>query len=248
MSSQTQIITLITGAERGLGFEYAKQLGKRGQHIFIGAYDMKLGKKAIADLKDQGVDADLVNCDVTSQESIDLAIKTIDQKYGYLNILINNAGLGGPQSKPSETTSAALHKVFDTNFFGTVAMTNATLPLLKKAPFGKIINVASDMGSLTLASDPSSMLYKFDAFAYPASKTAVNSMTIAYSKELKDTNVTINSINPGMTATDLINKKAFQANGAQGVEQGAKRAVELASDPKNDLNGTFTEEDGKLPW
>ncbi|ANZ60306.1 SDR family NAD(P)-dependent oxidoreductase [Secundilactobacillus paracollinoides] len=122
------------------------------------------------------------------------------------------------------------------------------IPLLKKAPFGKIITITSDMGSLGLATDPTSMFSKIIAFPYQASKTALNAMVVSYSKELKDTNITSNAVNPGMTATDLMDKKAFEANGAKTVEQGAARAIELALDPKNELNGTFTSDQGPEPW
>ncbi|WP_461214741.1 SDR family NAD(P)-dependent oxidoreductase [Lacticaseibacillus sp. GG6-2] len=249
MSDKSEVVTLITGAERGMGFVHAKTLSEHGQHVFMGAYDMKLGQESAKKLQDQGLDVTLVHCDITDRDSIDETIKAIDDKYGYLNILINNAGISGPQGvMPSETSEDDLRKVFETNFFGTAAMTKAAIPLLKKAPFGKIITITSDMGSLGLATDPTSMFSKIVAFPYQASKTALNAMTIAYAKELKGTNITANSVNPGMTATDLVDKEEFAKHGAKSVDQGAARTIELALSPDNNLNGTFTEDDGIVPW
>lgn len=244
----SKIITLITGAERGMGLVTAKELGKKGQQIIIGAYNMELGAQAVKELEELGVKADLYKCDVTNREDINGLVKAIDEKYGYLNILINNAGIAGPMTSPSETSEEDLRKTMETNFFGAAAMVKACLPLLKKAEFGKIINITSDLGSLTLASDKNHPLYSFNAFAYSASKAATNFITVAFAKELAGTNITVNSVNPGMTATDLINKKAFEQNGAKTPEQGAARAIELASSEDNTLTGTFTQDTGVLPW
>ena len=244
----SKIITLITGAERGMGLVTAKELGKKGQQIIIGAYNMELGAQAVKELEELGVKADLYKCDVTNRDDINDLVKSVEEKYGYLNILINNAGIAGPMTSPSETSEEDLRKTMETNFFGAAAMVKAFLPLLRKAEFGKIINITSDLGSLTLASDKNNPLYNFNSFAYSASKAATNFITVAFAKELAGTNITVNSVNPGMTATDLINKKAFEANGAKTPEQGAARAIELASSEDNTLTGTFTQDTGALPW
>ncbi|MTV82727.1 SDR family NAD(P)-dependent oxidoreductase [Secundilactobacillus folii] len=247
--SENEVVTLITGAERGMGFVEAQTLSQHGQHVFMGAYDMDLGQKSAKKLQDQGLDVTLVHCDITDRDSIKEALKTVEDKYGYLNILINNAGIPGPEGGlPAETSEEDLRKVFETNFFGTSAMTHAAIPLLKKAPFGKIINVSSEMGSLTSQTDPTSMFSHITSYAYQASKTAVNAITVAYSKEFKGTSITANSVDPGMTATDLVNKAEFEKNGAKPVESGAHRTIEIALDPKNDLNGTFTQDGGIVPW
>ena len=244
----SKIITLITGAERGMGLITARELGKKGQQIIIGAYNMELGAQAVQELAEAGVQADLYKCDVTNRDDINALVKAVEEKYGYLNILINNAGIAGPMTPPSQTSEADLRKTMETNFFGAAAMVQAFLPLLKKAEFGKIINITSDLGSLTLASDKNHPLYAFNAFAYSASKAATNFITVAFAKELAGTNITVNSVNPGMTATDLINKKAFEQNGAKTPEQGAARCIELASSEDNTLTGTFTQDTGVLPW
>ena len=251
MADSKKIVTLITGAERGMGLVQAKTLSEHGQFVFMGAYDMALGQKAVKDLQDQGLDVALVHCDITDQKTIDDTIKTINDKFGYLNILINNAGIPGPQDAlPTKSTVEQLRQTFDTNFFGTFAMTRAAVPLLKKASYGKILTITSDMGSLGLATDPTSMFSHIISFPYQASKTALNAMTVAFSKEFRDAkvNITANSVNPGMTATDLVDKELFEKNGAKPVDSGAHRAIELALDPKNDLNGTFTEDGGIVPW
>ena len=207
MTEKNKIVTLITGAERGMGYVYAKTLSEHGQHVIIGAYDDKLGQESVDKLTSQGLDVTFTHCDITDRNSINNTIKAIEDKFGYLNILINNAGIPGPAGGvPSETEETDLRKVFETNFFGTVAMTKAAIPLLKKAPFGKIITITSDMGSLGLATDPSSMFSHVIAFPYQASKTALNAMTVGYSKELQGTNITANSVNPGVTATKLLSK------------------------------------------
>ena len=244
----SKIITLITGAERGMGLITARELGKKGQQIIIGAYNMELGAQAVKELAEAGVQADLYKCDVTNRDDINALVKAVEEKYGYLNILINNAGIAGPMTPPSLTSEADLRKTMETNFFGAAAMVQAFLPLIKKADFGKIINITSDLGSLTLASDKDHPLYAFNAFAYSASKAATNFITVAFAKELAGTNITVNSVNPGMTATDLINKKAFEQNGAKTPEQGAARCIELASSEDNTLTGTFTQDTGALPW
>ena len=244
----SKVITLITGAERGMGLITARELGKAGQQIIIAAYNMDLGQQAVKELAEVGVDADLYKCDVTNRDDINNLVKAIEEKYGYLNILINNAGIAGPMTPPSATSEADLRKTMETNFFGAAAMVQACIPLLKKAEFGKVINITSDLGSLTLASDKNHPLYAFNAFAYSASKAATNFITVAFAKEFADSNITFNSVNPGMTATDLINKKAFEENGAKTPEQGAARAIELALAEDNSLNGTFTQDTGALPW
>ena len=243
-----KVITVITGAERGMGLVTAKALGKAGQKIIIGAYNMDLGAEAIKELEALGVDADLYKCDVTNRQNVKDFAKAIDEKYGYINILINNAGIAGPMTSPSETSEKDLRATMETNFFGAAAMVQEFLPLLKKADYGKVINITSDLGSLTLAGDKSNPLYSFNAFAYSASKAATNFITVAFAKEFDGTNITFNSVNPGMTATDLINKKAFEENGAKTPEQGAARTIELALDPDNTLNGTFTQDSGPIPW
>lgn len=244
-----QIVTLITGAERGLGLQYAKNLGQAGQVIIIGAYDMAAGHAALKTLQAAGITGLLVHCDITDQATVDETMATIKAKYGYLNILLNNAGISSPAfEKPSETSDDHIEKCFATNFYGTNRVIRAAVPLLKAAAWAKVINMTSDLSSLTRATDPHYGYASINDLPYQASKTAVNALTIAYAKEFAGTHITVNSVNPGMTATDLVNKKAFEANGAQSVEAGAKAATDLALAKNNDVTGQFLEAAGKIQW
>ncbi|MFD1440378.1 MULTISPECIES: SDR family NAD(P)-dependent oxidoreductase [Lacticaseibacillus] len=243
------IVSLITGAERGLGLQYAKNLGKAGHVIIIGAYDMTAGAAALKELQDAGLTALLCHCDITDQAAVDETMATIKAKYGYLNILLNNAGISSPAfEKPSETSDAHIEKCFATNFYGTNRVIRAAVPLLEAADWAKVINMTSDLSSLTRAMDAKYGYSKINDLPYQASKTAVNALTMGYAKEFAGTHITVNSVNPGMTATDLVNKKAFEANGAQSVEAGAKAATDLALAKSNDVNGEFLEAAGKIAW
>lgn len=243
------IVTLITGAERGLGLQYAKNLGKAGQTIIIGAYDMTAGQTALQELQSAGISASLSHYDITSEASVEETMATIKAKYGYLNILLNNAGISSPAfEKPSETSDAHIEKCFTTNFYGTNRVIRAAVPLLQAADWAKVINITSDLGSLSRAMDPKYGYSQINDLPYQASKTAVNALTMAYAKEFAGTNITVNSVNPGMTATDLINKKAFEANGAQSVEAGAKAATDLALAKGNNVTGQFLEAAGRIAW
>ena len=251
MSDTKKTLTLITGADRGIGFETAMALAKLGQHILLGSRDRDRGIEAVNKIKDAGYDAELIVLDVTSQDDISRAQATVNKKYGHLDILINNAGIALDNHKDAAILSVdVIRKEFDVNFFGTVSMIQAFIPLLKKSPSAKIINVSSNMGSLGLASDPNSRFYKVSSLGYQSSKAAVNFATITFAKELADTHITVNSVNPGWTATAFGGRDTNQPApvGMQSVQKGAQQIIKLASDPRNDLNGMFTENEGTLPW
>lgn len=251
MTDKRPILTLITGADRGIGFETAMSLAKKGQHILLGSRNMARGKKAVDKIRQAGYDAELLILDVTDQTDIDRNKLIVNEKFGYLDTLINNAGIALDNHEDAVTLSTnVIRKEFDVNFFGTVSMIQAFIPLLKRAKSGKIINVSSNMGSLKLASDPNSKFYNVSSLGYQSSKAAVNFATITFAKELADTNITVNSVNPGWTATAFGGRDTKQPvpDGMQTVQEGARQIVKLASDPRNDLNGTFTENDGSLPW
>lgn len=247
----TATLTLITGADKGIGFETAMALAKLGQHVLLGSRHQDQGQQAVDKIRQAGYDAELVILDVTKQSDIDRAKATIDEKYGYLDVLINNAGIALDNHENAETLSTnVIRTEFDVNFFGTVSMIQAFIPLLKKSKSAKIINVSSNMGSLGLASDPNSRFYHVSSLGYQSSKAAVNFATITFAKELKDTHITVNSVNPGWTATSFGGRDVSQPvpQGMQSVHQGAQQIIKLASDPANELNGTFTENEGTLPW
>jgi NAD(P)-dependent dehydrogenase (short-subunit alcohol dehydrogenase family) len=227
-------IALITGANKGIGFATARRLGARGITVLAGARDESRGRQAERDLVASGADARFVPLDVTDDKSVARAAEWIDAEYGVLDILVNNAGIarGDGRGRPSETTLGTLRAVYETNVFGVVAVTNAMLPLLRRAAAARIVNVSSEVGSITSMTDPGSPLYPMASVPYPSSKTALNMVTAMYAKELRDTPIKINAANPGYCATDL--------NGHSGLrttEQGAEVSVHLATLPADGPSG-----------
>lgn len=246
-----QIFTLITGADKGIGFETAKELGKKGHYIFLGSRDLARGKAAVQKLISMEIAAEVVQLDVTKHASLVDARTQILRKTACLNILINNAGVAfDGHREPSDLPLQVIREDFEVNFFGNVDTTQVFLPLLRNAEWGKIINLSSDMGSLTLAADPHAPHYKASALGYQASKAAVNFATICFSKELAASGITVNSVNPGWTATEFGGrpKDAAKLPGMPDVSQGAARIVALASSGDQKTTGTFSDQSGELPW
>ena len=244
-------IALITGANKGIGYETARLLGERGMTVLVGARDEDRGRKAAKTLG-----ATFVHLDVTDDDSIQRAAAQVERDHGRLDVLVNNAGLIGdlPAARglPSGTTREALRQVFETNVFGVVAVTNAFLPLLRKADAARIVNVSSEVGSISAISDPDSPLYGLVGIPYPTSKAAVNMVTAMYAKELKDTGILVNAANPGYCATDLNGHAGFRT-----PEQGASVSVALATLPADGPRGRLwgdrtlaggADTDGVLPW
>jgi NAD(P)-dependent dehydrogenase (short-subunit alcohol dehydrogenase family) len=237
-------IALITGANKGIGFEIARQLGSQGTVILIGARDEARGGQAAGTLTAQGLTAAPLRIDVTDGTSIARAAKQIEQQYGQLDILVNNAGIAGRfRGSPSEVTLDQLRQVYDTNVFGVVAVTNEMLPLLRRPAAGRIVNMSSGLGSLTLESDPGSEFWHYNIITYQSSKTALNAITLAYAKELRETGIKVNAADPGFTATDLNNHRGYRT-----VEQAAGIAVRLATLGPEGPTGTFQDENGIVPW
>src|SRR5579859_7592407 len=225
--SQTQKVALITGANKGIGFEIARQLGQRDIAVLIGARDQARGEAAAQTLRAEKIDATFVQIDVTSQASIDAAAASIDQTYGKLDILVNNAGISVHEGStpPSELALEDLRKTFDTNFFGVFAVTKAMLPLLRRAEAGRIVNLSSEMGSLTTNGSSNGFAAQMPPLlAYNSSKTALNALTVLFAKELRDTAIKINSVSPGYVATDLNGHSGYLT-----TEQGAKVPVSFAT-------------------
>ena len=252
-------IALITGANKGIGLETARQLGARGVTVLAGARDEARGQQAERTLRDglqDGADARFVPLDVTDSKSVRQAADWIEKEYGRLDILVNNAGIvpktrGGP---PSETDLDAMREVYETNVFGVILVTNAMLPLLRRAPAARIVNVSSEVGSITSMTDPSSPLARMPAgLAYPSSKSALNMITAMYAKQLRDTPIKVNAANPGYTKTDLNGNSGFRS-----VAEGAEASVHLATldadGPSGVLWGHLWTADaphdayGTLPW
>ena len=180
-------VALITGANKGIGFETARQLARLGITVLLGARDRKRGRHAVESLRGEGLEARLVVLDVTDQSTIDAAAVQIEREFGCLDILVNNAGVFLEKQPASQCQLEKLRRTFETNFFGAFAVTKALLPLLRKAEAGRIVNLASDLASLGNTSDPRWALYEHVYFAYASSKVAINAMTVALAKDLRDT-------------------------------------------------------------
>jgi len=235
-------IALVTGANKGIGFETARGLGVKGIVVLIGARDESRGQAAAGKLKAEGIDARAIQLDVTSQDSIARAAGKIQQEFGRLDVLVNNAGIA-EWGSPSEIDLAKVREVYETNVFGPMAVIKTMLPLLRQSPRGRIVNVSSHLGSLALAADPSSPMSKFLALGYCTSKSALNSLTLQFANELRQTPIKVNAICPGYCATDLNNN-----SGPRSAAQGAVAAVRYATLADDGPTGGFFDEDGVVGW
>jgi Dehydrogenases with different specificities (related to short-chain alcohol dehydrogenases) len=237
-------LALITGANKGIGFETAMRLGQQGIHILVGARDTARGEEAVQKLAALDVQATFVELDVTDEMSIARAAQSIAEMFGGLDILINNAGIsGGNVNTPSATTLSVMRTVYDINVFGVVAVTKAMLPLLRKSQAGRIVNVSSGLGSITLASDRNDKFFQFNNLPYQSSKAAVNAITVEFAKELAETPIKVNAADPGFTATDFNNHRGYRT-----VEQAATVIVHLATLGEDGPTGSFQDENGNIPW
>ncbi|HXB60185.1 MAG TPA: SDR family oxidoreductase [Candidatus Acidoferrales bacterium] len=252
MKTNTYKVALITGGNRGLGLQTARELGRLGIITILGVRDPKKGKAAAAELKTEGFHAEAVRLDVADLSTHAEAGDHIEKHYGKLDILINNAGVWkesatagsyAPDSNTSTVPMEILRETFETNFFGTVALTQRLLPLIHKAPAGRIVNVSSILGSLTLHSDPASPIYSHKVFAYDASKTALNAFTVHLAYELRNTPIKVNSAHPGWVKTEM---------GGEGanldISEGSKTSAMLATLPDDGPTGGYFHLGQKLPW
>ena len=233
---------LITGANKGIGFETAKQLAQLGYFVYLGSRDKAKGTGAIKKLNDLGIsNADFIELDVTNIDSIQKAKQALESKIESLDVLINNAGIYAEQPQNMSSVKIEnLRKLFDTNFFGAVQTTQQFIPLLKKSNKPRIVNVSSGLASLMYhTQNPNFAIYD----AYSSSKTALNAFTVLLAKEFRNTNFKINSVEPGYTATDL---NHFQ--GTQTVEEGVKAIVECATMENNVPTGKFLKDEGEIDW
>jgi NAD(P)-dependent dehydrogenase (short-subunit alcohol dehydrogenase family) len=229
-------IALITGANKGIGLAAARGLGALGWTVLAGARDETRGREAEKDLAGRGADARFVRLDVTDPASVTATADWIEAEFGALDALINNAGITRREGAglPSQTTVEALRAVYETNVFGVVAVTNAMLPLLRRAAAARIVNLGSELGSIAAASDPAGPIYPMASVPYPSSKTALNMITVMYAKELRDTPIKVNAANPGYCATDLNGDSGFRT-----PEQGAEVVVHLATLPADGPTGVL---------
>lgn len=239
-------MALITGANKGLGKEVARQLGALGYIVLLGARDEQRGAAAADELTAQGIDARVVKLDVTDEASIQSAARQVESDFGgVLDVLINSAGIsidafGSPASATELNT---LRKTYETNVFGVFAVTKHFLPLLKASTAGRIVNMSSGLGSLTENSDPDGQYTGIKPLAYNSSKAALNMVTVIFAAELKDTGIKVNAADPGYTATDL-----NQHTGPRTVTQGAAIAVHLATLPDDGPTGGYFNDNGVVPW
>ncbi len=240
---------LITGANRSIGLETAKQLSEKGFFIYLGSRDLAKGEEVVKELNEKGFqNIKAIQIDVTNDESVLAAKNSIEKEQGKLDILINNAGILGDVPQDSSTTSVAnIQNVFDTNFFGVIRVTQAFIELLKKSDNPRISNITSGLGSLTLHSDPTWKYYAFKAVSYVSSKTALNAFTITLAHELKDLGFKINAIDPGYTATDFNHH-----SGPASVESAANFIIKHTLD-ENGPTGKFyspdiENESEESPW
>jgi NAD(P)-dependent dehydrogenase (short-subunit alcohol dehydrogenase family) len=248
---QDKPVALVTGANKGIGLQIAKDLAAHGFTVLVGSRNLEHGETAASSV---GADARALQLDVTNQVSIAAAAERIRNELGRLDVLVNNAGIGHagkPGRSLVEISKSGLlsvvsldevRAVFETNVFGVIAVTQAMLPLLREAPAARIVNISSSFGSLTMASDPANPQHALFG-VYNTSKTALNAITLAFALDLESTRIKVNAACPGFTATDISN---FQ--GTRTVQQAAREPVRLALLDENGPTGTFSDEDGPLPW
>ena len=244
--SEQKTIALITGANRGIGLETARQLGKKGVTILAAARELSRSEAAVAELKKEGIDARPIKLDVDNPADYKAAADKIEKEFGVLDILINNAGImldGRKGNETSTTSPEILKKTFNTNFFAVVALTQTLLPLLKKSKAGRIVNLSSILGSNTLHATKGSFIYDAKTFAYDASKVALNSFTIHLAHELQGTNIKVNSAHPGWVKTEMGGEGAMLE-----IEDGAKTSVALATLPDEGPTGAYIHMGEALPW
>ena len=241
MSEQT--IALVTGANKGIGYEIAAGLGALGWTVGVGARDEGRREAAVEKLRAGGADAFGVPLDVTDDRSVAAAAQLIELRAGRLDVLVNNAGVtGGRPQEPSTVDLAAVRTAVETNVIGVIRVTNAMLPLLRRSASPRIVNMSSGVGSLTRQTTPGAEVGPISV-AYAPSKSMLNAVTVQYAKELQGTDILINAACPGYTATDLNN-----FSGHRTPEQGAAIAVRLATLPAGGPSGGFFEDAGVVPW
>ncbi|MBF8190533.1 SDR family oxidoreductase [Nonomuraea sp. K274] len=235
---------LVTGANKGIGYEIAAALAQRGMTVLLGSRDRARGEQAAARLRAAGCDVRPVVLDVTDPATIEAAAARLSR----LDVLVNNAGISGPVGEPpSATPAATVREVLETNVIGVILVTNAMLPLLRRSPAGRIVNVSSGVGSLAHHTDPGHYMSGLPGSAtYPVSKTALNQLTVQYAKELRKDGILINAAAPGACATDFTKGLPFTIT--RTAAEGAAVIVELATLGPDGPTGGFFDDDGAVPW
>ncbi|HWX03056.1 SDR family oxidoreductase [Collimonas sp.] len=251
---QDKPVALVTGANQGIGFQVAKDLVTDGFTVLVGSRNRERGEAAV---KEIGLDARALQLDVTDQASIAAAAERIRTEFGHLDVLVNNAAISHTSklagmsvmeyaklTRPSVVSLDEVRAVWETNVFGVLAVTQAMLPLLREAPAARIVNVSSGVGSLTRNADPAFPYRSIFGPVYPASKTALNAMTLAMAIELEPAGIKVNAVSPGFTKTNLNNYE-----GTDTLQEGAREVVRVALLGPDGPTGTFTHATlGTLPW
>ncbi|WP_219507607.1 SDR family NAD(P)-dependent oxidoreductase [Nonomuraea ceibae] len=246
-------VALVTGANKGIGRAAAAQLAARGMTVLVGARDARRGEEAATALRAAGGDAHAVTLDVTDPATARAAARLAEERFGRLDVLVNNAGITGsgqvaPQDAldqlPSVVDVDMVRAVFETNVFGVITVTNAMLPLLRRAPAPRIVNVSSGAASLTIAATPGGPLAALPASAaYTPSKTALNALTVQYANELREDGILVNAADPGYVDTDINDHHGFRT-----PDEGAAVLVRLATLDDDGPSGGFFNDSGPVPW
>ncbi len=243
-STTTTRTALVTGANKGIGFEIARQLGKAGLRVLLGARNPALGEAAASALCAEGIDARFMHIDLERPATIEAAAVAVEATYGRLDVLVNNAGITDAEDGPPGTARIdAVRRIFDTNFFGALAVTQAMLPMLRKSASARVVNVSSGLGSLAHNSDPAWEFAQVKLLGYNASKAALNMLTVQLAAELGATPIKVNSADPGFTATDLNGHRGHQT-----VPEGAAAAIRLALMADEGPTGGFFSAGQQEPW
>jgi len=241
-------VALVTGSNKGIGLEIVRQLAGRGMTVFLAARDPGRRDRAVATLLSEGLDVRPVTLDVTGPATIQAAAAHVGAEFGRLDVLVNNAGVSGTGTgSPSSANLDSVQAVFDTNVFGVLRVTNAMLPLLRRSAAARIVNVSSGVGSMTYMTDPDHYMSRLPAVAaYPASKAALNALTVQYAKELRADGIPVNAVAPGACATDFTRNLGMTIT--RTAADGAAIAVKLATAGPDGPTGGFFDDAGAVPW
>jgi len=236
-------VAVVTGANKGIGLEIARQLAQEGLSVYIGARDEARGRDAAEKLRAEGLDARPLRLDVTDDASVASAAASLEREAGRLDVLVNNAGIAIDDGPPSRVSLDVVRRTYETNVFGVIRATQAFLPLLRRSDAGRIVNLSSGLGSLTQNSDPGWAFAAVKYLAYNTSKSAVNAITVQFAWELRDTPIKVNAADPGYVATDM-----NRHQGERSVAQGAATPVRLATLPADGPSGGYFNDEGPIPW
>jgi NAD(P)-dependent dehydrogenase (short-subunit alcohol dehydrogenase family) len=242
--TNTHRVALVTGANKGIGLEIVRQLAQSGAQVIMGTRDLQRGQEAASSLAGTGLSVQVLQIDLNDEASIAAAAAHVEARHGRLDILVNNAGIVDAADGPPSTASlGAARRLMETNFIGTLAVTQAMLPLLRRSTAGRIVNLATTLGSLGINGDPTSPYYEARLIGYNASKAALNMLTVQLAAELKDTPILVNSVAPGYVRTDLTGNNGFMS-----PQEGARLPVHYALLEEGAASGQFVEPAGTVAW